>query len=204
MPLRDHFRRPNRFVTWYSVQGMWACVMLRHLNRVLPEGYRGYPKRVRRDDYDPHVEEEFALRLVTNNLDDEQLVASVEFVSPENKKGAESRRVFVTRCVELLRRGVCLSVMDIVTTHDFNLYTDLMDHFGHVDASMGAPSHSLYAATLRPRKEKAGARIEAWTHQLNVGQVLPTIPLFISDEACLPLDLEATYEETCDTLRIRD
>lgn len=161
MPLRDHFCRPNRFVTWYSVQGMWALVMLQHLNPVLPQTYRGYPKRVRRDDYDPLVEEEFALRLVTADPDEEQLVASVEFVSPENKCSPESRKVFVDRCLSLLHRGVCVSVIDIITSHDFNLYADLFGTLGHNDPSVGTPPYPLYAVTLRPRKHGSDRRIEA-------------------------------------------
>jgi hypothetical protein len=183
---------------------MWAWVLLQHANRDLPPEYRGYPVRVRGEFEYPPVEDEFALRLVTGDEDNERVVSSVEFVSPANKSSPESRRVFMTRCVELLRRQVCVTLVDIVTAHDFNLYTDLMDFLGHADPGAGTPPCSLYAVTLRPRIDRTQRRIEAWTHQLSVGQALPTIPIFISDTACLPLDLEATYEETCDTLRIRD
>src|SRR5579884_1595610 len=54
-----------------------------------------------------------------------QLVAAVEIVSPANKDRPENRRAFVTKCAALLQQGVCVSMVDLVTTRGFNLYTDL-------------------------------------------------------------------------------
>ncbi len=33
-------------------------------------------------------------------------------------------------------------------------------------------------------------------------QRLPTLPLWLADDFCLPLDLEASYEKACDDLSI--
>jgi hypothetical protein len=54
------------------------------------------------------------------------LVAAVEIVSPANKERPENRRAFVTKCAALLQQGVCVSIVDLVTTRNFNLYTDLL------------------------------------------------------------------------------
>jgi hypothetical protein len=35
-----------------------------------------------------------------------------------------------------------------------------------------------------------------------VGQPLPVLPLWLTDERAIPLDLEATYEQTCRDLRL--
>ncbi len=41
MPLRDHFHRPNgRPPNWDQVHGIWPTVLIQHLNRTLPPGYR--------------------------------------------------------------------------------------------------------------------------------------------------------------------
>jgi hypothetical protein len=45
--------------------------------------------------------------------------------------------------------------------------------------------------------------LEAWEHELVLGQPLPTLPLWISEQDYVPLELEATHEETCRGLRIR-
>ena len=36
-----------------------------------------------------------------------------------------------------------------------------------------------------------------WAHALTVEQPLPTLPLWLSDNLAVPLELEASYEETC-------
>src|SRR6266568_1112259 len=54
------------------------------------------------------------------------LVAAVEIVSPANKDRPENRRAFVTKCAALLQQGVCVSMVDLVTTRQFNLYVDLL------------------------------------------------------------------------------
>jgi hypothetical protein len=37
---------------------------------------------------------------------------------------------------------------------------------------------------------------------MQIGQPLPTLPLWLADNFSVPLDLEASYEETCQALRI--
>ena len=43
---------------------------------------------------------------------------------------------------------------------------------------------------------------ESWAKPLALGQPLPTLPLWLADNLAVPLDLEASYEETCRALRI--
>jgi len=45
-------------------------------------------------------------------------------------------------------------------------------------------------------------RLETWAYALAVGQPLPTLPLWLVDNLAVPLDLEASYEETCRILCI--
>ena len=56
-----------------------------------------------------------------------RLVAAVEIVSPSNKDRPEHRRAFVAKCSDMLRDGVCVAIVDLVTTRHFNLYGDLME-----------------------------------------------------------------------------
>jgi len=44
--------------------------------------------------------------------------------------------------------------------------------------------------------------LEAWNHQLAPGEPLPCLPLWLAENLAIPLDLEASYEQTCRDLRI--
>ena len=44
--------------------------------------------------------------------------------------------------------------------------------------------------------------VEVWAHALALGRPLPTLPLWLADNLAVPLELEASYEETCRVLRI--
>src|SRR5262249_16008283 len=57
---------------------------------------------------------------------DRRLVAAVEIVSPANKDRPESRQLFLAKCFQLLRNDVCLSIVDLVTVRQFNLYAELL------------------------------------------------------------------------------
>jgi hypothetical protein len=44
--------------------------------------------------------------------------------------------------------------------------------------------------------------LEAWHHPLQLGQPLATLPLWLAEDFAVPLELEASYEQTCRDLRI--
>src|SRR5438874_6435962 len=81
-----------------------------------------------------------------------RLVAAIELVSPANKDRPESRRAFVAKAAALLQRDVCVSLVDVVTIRQFNLYADLLELIDRTDALLGAEPPSLYAVTFRGRK----------------------------------------------------
>ena len=57
-------------------------------------------------------------------------------------------------------------------------------------------------ATKHDPKPGAEWQFEAWLHPLQVGAALPTLPLWLAENFSIPLELEASYEETCRALRI--
>jgi hypothetical protein len=132
-----------------------------------------------------------------------QLVAAVEIVSPANKDRPENRRAFVAKCAALLQKRVCVSIVDLVTTRQFNLYTDLLDLMGRSDPTFAPTPAAIYAVTCRGRKVGHKPRFETWAHPLKVGEKLPTLPIWLTEDLAVSLDLEASYEETCRVLRIR-
>ena len=131
-----------------------------------------------------------------------KLVAAIEFVSPANKDRPESRDAFVAKCAALLRKGIAVSIVDLVTIRRFNLYAQLMAFIGHPDPAMTADEPAIYAASCRWVTKGARARLEAWSHTLAIGQPLPTLPLWLADSLVVPLDLEPSYEQACHDLWI--
>lgn len=132
-----------------------------------------------------------------------RLVAAVELVSPSNKDRPSTRRAFVTKCAAYLQARVSVVIIDLVTSRHFNLYRDLLDVIGR-PAPEGEAS-AVYAAVCRlvPADGPGGRdRLEAWDHPLAVGDRLPTLPLWLTDDFAVPLHLEDSYEETCRTLQI--
>jgi hypothetical protein len=129
-----------------------------------------------------------------------RLVAAVELVSPGNKDRPESRESFVAKCHALLLQGVCLTVVDPVTNVSANLYAELAERLGaDPPAVAGSP---IYAVTCRRVRSGRRWRVEEWEHELAVGASLPTLPLWLTPDEYVPLELEATYEDTCRGLRI--
>ena len=130
------------------------------------------------------------------------LVAAVEIVSPANKDRPETRRAFVAKCAALLQQHVSVAIVDLVTTRQFNLYGDLLALIGQAAPALEPEPPPLYAAACRWSRQEDAWRFRAWSHTLTLGQPLPTLPLWLADNLAVPLELEASYEETCRILRI--
>jgi hypothetical protein len=131
------------------------------------------------------------------------LVAAVELVSPANKDRAGHRRAFVAKCAAYLQEKVSVIIVDVVTTRRHHLYRELADFLDLNRAARDAVPGNLYAAALRTvRPQWRKMRLEVWPARLALGASLPTLPLWLSPELALPLDLEASYEFACDSLSI--
>ncbi len=132
----------------------------------------------------------------------QSLVAAVEFVSPSNKDRPDARLAFAAKCAALLRQGVTVAVVDIVTERTANLYRELLDLLRQPEP-VPLADEPIYAVVCRYRLQGARRRgFEAWEEPLAVGRPLPTLPLWLTDELAVPLELEASYEETCRVLRV--
>ena len=131
-----------------------------------------------------------------------RLVAAVEIVSPANKDRPETRRAFVARCAALLEERVCVGIVDLVSHRAANLYLELLEFLGQPDPAGPDGPIAMYAATNHATKKDADWLIESWMQPLSIGRPLPTLPLWLSDDLAVPLDLEASYEETCRVLRL--
>ncbi len=130
------------------------------------------------------------------------LVAAIEIVSPANKDRPEHRNAFVAKCLALLQKGVAVSIVDLVTVRRFNLYLELLSFIGQEDSTLGIETPHLYAASCRWVRKENRTLLEAWSNLLVLGQPLPTLPLWLSENLVIPLDLEPSYEQACHDLWI--
>lgn len=131
-----------------------------------------------------------------------QLVAAIELVSPANKDRPSHREAFVRKCASALQQGIALVVIDIVTQRAANFHADLIKALGS-PPNASDDSDWLFAAAYRTLPRGTSTRIESWPQTLKLSEILPTLPLWLDIDFAVPLDLEETYEATCDTLRIR-
>jgi hypothetical protein len=132
-----------------------------------------------------------------------RLVAAIEIVSLSNKDRPESRRAFVAKVAALLQRDVSVSIVDLVTVRQFNLYSDLLELIGRTDPLLGAEPPTVYAVTIRGRKRPdKKPLLDTWFYPMALGQPLPTLPIWLDADLGVFLDLEANYEEACRVLKI--
>ncbi len=145
--------------------------------------------------------DEFEVR-VYDTLRGQRLVAAVELISPGNKDRPEHRSQFTSKCAALLRQGVSLVLVDVVTQRSANSYADLLDLIGQWDQSLGEKPPAVYAVACRWTPRGAHGRLESWNREVKPGLPLPSLPLWLAEDFVLTLDLEASYEQTCRVLRI--
>lgn len=222
MPLRDHFRPPtSKAASWEALHGQWPAVLVQQLKTRLPPGYVAAPRvhlgpfieidiaAAERGLAAPSVavetevpdDDEYAVRVYDTELE-HTLVAAIEIVSPGNKDRPDKRNAFVGKCAALLRAGVAVTIVDVVTARHFNLYAELMAFIGQSDPTLGAEPPPLYAASCRWVPRGGRGILETWSHVLTVGRPLPVLPLWLSGVRVIPLDLEKSYEKACDDLSI--
>jgi len=131
-------------------------------------------------------------------------VGVIEIVSRANKDRPGSRNSFVSKCSNLLSQNVSLVIVDILAPPFFNLHNQLLEA---LDIKMGRlkedKSTPLYCASYcQILTEENKPAIEFWRYSLKVGDILPQLPLFITSDIAVPVNLEQTYMESCDELKV--
>ncbi len=217
---------------WKSFHGAWAAAIARLLNHgVLPPGYyaapflgRGGPIKidvaaVHEDQFDADVApfawqpnspgvsvaidlpatDEFRVDIRSDG--GEPLAACIELVSPANKDRPESRRAFAAKCAGHLHRGTGVLIVDVVTRRHANMHAEILRALGAGPSSEDlAP---LMAVSYRTAIQNLAGQLTTWAVNLEIGQPLPTLPLWLAADLAVRLDLEASHAATCDDLKIR-
>ena len=135
-----------------------------------------------------------------------KLVAAIELVSPANKDRPSTRRAFATKVASYLQKGVSIVVVDVVTRRLANLHDELVELLHLPDQFDWQSATGLSAIAYRTVTEKEGEtemeRLDLWPHVLSLGEPLPTLPLWLAPGLAVPLELELTYSNACQSLRI--
>jgi hypothetical protein len=139
---------------------------------------------------------------VLSEAEGPRLVAAIELVSPANKDRPANRRMFAVKCASYLHSGVSVIIVDIVTERAGNLHAELLNLLQLELTTPGQGIHDLYAAVHRTAAGPQRLSLETWAHALSLGGVLPTLPLWLQPDLCLPLDLEESYQAACAARRI--
>jgi len=189
--------------SWEGFHGQWPAVIVQQLRKQLPAGYVAEPRvhSGSQVEIDVAAFDEYEVRIFDARRG-RHLVAAIEIVSPANKDRPEHRNVFVAKCAALLQKGVAVSIVDLVTLKHFNLYLELLAVIGHNDPTLGDPPPHLYAASCRWTRQGKRTLLEEWTHVLTLEEPLPTLPLWLSTDLVVPLNLEQSHEQACSDLWI--
>jgi hypothetical protein len=139
---------------------------------------------------------------VFDTRDGARLVGVVELVSPGNLDRPEARRAFASKCAAYLQRGIGVLVVDIVTSHHFNLHNELIDLL-RLPTKFAMPAEApLYAVAYGPVRRQESNQIDVWPIPLALGQPLPLLPLILRGGPAIPANLEETYTEARERSRL--
>jgi hypothetical protein len=121
-----------------------------------------------------------------------KVVAIIEIVSPGNKDSRNAIRTFVEKAADVLNQGVNLLVVDLFppTPRDpHGIHKAIWDEFTDepFEHPPGKPlTVAAYLASDLPT---------AYVEPVGVGDPLPSLPIFLSEDRYVPAPLEATYQQ---------
>jgi transposase len=102
----------------------------------------------------------------------------------------------------LLYAGVSLVVLDVVTNRHGNLHNDIVDLMQRDSTFHFGREESPYAVGYRPVRRDSAEVVDMWPTELFLGQALPTLPLYLRGDVCVPIELDATYNDASRRLRL--
>ncbi|HVS36297.1 MAG TPA: DUF4058 family protein [Gemmataceae bacterium] len=120
------------------------------------------------------------------------LTAAVELVSPRNKDRAEARALYLNRYMSYLIEGANLLLIDVHRRPlRFSFADRINRQLGIRQESVPAPIAVAYR--IGDPLERDFQPLAIWRRPLSVGQALPVMPLPLTVETSVPVDLEQTY-----------
>lgn len=93
-------------------------------------------------------------------------------------------------------------VLDVVTNRRGNLHNEIVDLMRCGSTFQFGREESLYAVGYRPVRRESADVVDIWPTELFLGHPLPTLPLYLRGDVCVPIELEATYNDASRRLRL--
>jgi hypothetical protein len=120
------------------------------------------------------------------------LVAVLELLSPANKDRPDKPRRTTDRYVGYLLNGIHLLLVDVhPRPPGFSFADDLATVLEYITLPLPSPFAVSYR--VGSRDGELGQDLEVWRRPLTVGQPLPSLPLPLTRELAVRVDLESTY-----------
>jgi len=134
------------------------------------------------------LEEDLTVQVERNG----RLVAAIELVSPRNKDRPDSREYYTTRCLNYLRDGIHLLIVDVHRRPlGFSFPQRIAAELGTELPAPPAPCGVVYR--VGESRPPDGRLLAVWAEPLTVGQPLPAVSLSLTVHLAVPIDLEETY-----------
>jgi hypothetical protein len=123
-----------------------------------------------------------------------RLIAAVEVISPRNKDRPIARSAYLARYVGYLFEGANLVLIDVHRRPAGYSFADLIAaQLQLVQPSVPPPLAVSYR--VGEPAASGGRLLAIWRRPLNVDSSLPTIPLPLTPEQAVIIDLELTYSQ---------
>jgi hypothetical protein len=123
-----------------------------------------------------------------------QLIAGIELVSPRNKDRPSSREFYRNRYLSYLWSGIHLMLIDVHRRPLGFSFVEAMAAEVECQFPVGLPPHAVSwnVGGLTPEGRQF---LDGWYRALTVGQPLPTLPLALTAQKTILIELERTYSE---------
>lgn len=122
-----------------------------------------------------------------------RIIAVIEILSPGNKDSRAALRDFVDKTIDFLREGIHVLIVDLFppTPRDpLGIHKVIWDEIVEEDFAF-PPGKDRILASYETGRERA-----AYVEPVAVGDPLPEMPLFLTNEVHVLVPLEPTYQAT--------
>jgi len=188
--LHDWTDRPG----WEGLYLDWMTEIARGLRAVLPVGYQAVI-----GNYLPMTAEDTDVAIDSDEPDKTLMIVSegrvvgiIELISPRYKDHPQARELYTLRYVNYLRSGLNLVIVDVHRQPDgFSFSKSIAVNLKQTIATETTPfTMSYHIGGPTPQGSRS---LGVWHHPLIVGQPIPSIPLALSPDVAVMIDLDSTY-----------
>jgi hypothetical protein len=124
-----------------------------------------------------------------------RIVAVIEIVSPGNKESRAALRDFADKTIDFLRKGIHILIVDLFPPSPrdpFGIHKVIWDDITEEDFDFPEAKNRTLVSY------DAGAEKIAYIETVGVGDVLPDMPLILTNDLHVMVPLEPTYQATWD------